>query len=233
MEENNINDVDNIDNIDNEDTEYEEHKKIEEEIKSAPVEPIEEKTEEEKQKILKLPKRKQMILTIKDISKRLGIDCNNREIDRMKIKQLELKLVELTKQAYSKHINIQMTKNQNNAIVKNDENRPAPETVIRGLYNATWTGTKIIGRITKYMGKNETFGDMIPSLEGYEKTLDDYEVEVKACLREVFEKYGNVVKDYVDPLYMLALTVGVIGFETGLKNCSEPLEQSKTKSNAQ
>jgi hypothetical protein len=154
----------------------------------------------------KKPRKKELIESLKKAYEHLGEECpSNRQLNRTKITILERKLADATQKITNKIIEVKKTKEQEEYVSKIPD-----DMAVKSLYNLNVIASHTIERIS--MNWSEETGI---SLEGWTKNLcKEREAELKSCLKEIIEKHGSQVKQYLDPVAIYLMLIVTSASET-------------------
>lgn len=179
-------------------------------------------------KFNKLPRKKQIIQSLKMMSKKLGLPIDSdRDLNRAKLGNLEKKLAEMSKKTYDKIVETQLEK-----VEVEMKSEISDELAVKALFNVNILVAKTLEDVTKVMQGNENMKNYCPDLEGYTKELFAQEKELKECLKLVIEQHGKEIKPWVSPLTMYAMImIGTAG-KTIANNMSKNLEQQSQNTNS-
>ena len=161
---------------------------------------------EEPKKRGKKPRKKELIESIKKAYEQLGEECDsNRQLSRTKITILEKKLADATSRLTHKIMDAKKTEKQKEYVSKIPD-----DMAVRSLYNLNVIASNTIEKLVNHFGE-----DSGVSLEGWTKNLcKEREEELKACLKEIIEKHGDQVKQYMDPMAIYLMLIVTTASET-------------------
>lgn len=176
--------------------------------------------EPEKKSKKKRPRKKELIESLKKAYEKLGDEVpSNRKLSRTRVKILEKQLADATSRLTNKIIETKQSNEQKENISKIPN-----DMAVKSLYNLNVITAHTIEKLTGHFG--EDYG---VSLDGWTKNLcKEREEELKACLKEIIDKHGDQVKQYMDPIAIYLMLVITSASETIAINTKKKSKYTKS-----
>jgi hypothetical protein len=176
----------------------------------------------------KIPKKKQIIMSIRKVADKIGETVpTEKELGRMKINILEKMLAGLAEKLTGKILNAKMAqlqpKQPDNQNSDNKDVKPVTSSSlsVENLYNLNIIASNMVERISILLQDDKYYGPYTPNLEGLTKKLLFDEIKIKQLkdvLASILNDHREILEKFCTPLLTYAALMISTGSEVAFEN---------------